>query len=208
MSTHCSAGVKAKVEYSFNGEQKHFYETDGPVEITTRSKGEDKPLLKLGSSATVPSTWGSASVYLYGIVFSEAAYPDCPSVYIEVPIGTATPGQTLTLIQTPRLNVCTNAHIMAVPELGYDNFDRQWKGPNVGIGLKENSDKCTIQIVNSNGYTFSKAGECPVKYEVTCGDECPKGSHKCTHKKYPGYCCVPCKEIGDRLKNLANKVGR
>jgi hypothetical protein len=207
MSTHCS-GSKAKVEYSFNENPKQIYETDGPIEITTRSEGEDKPLLKLGSSATVPSTWSGAEVYLYGIVFSAASYPDCPSVYIEVPIGSAAAGQTLTLIQTPRLNVCTNAYIMKVPELNYDNFDRQWKGPNVGIGLKENSNKCTIQIINSSGYTFSKAGECPVKYEVACGENCPEGSHKCTHNEYPGYCCVPCKETGDRLKNMANKVGR
>lgn len=45
-------------------------------------------------------------------------------------------------------------------------------------------------------------------YQIACDDDCPEGSHKCTHKKYPGYCCVPCKETGDRLKNMANKVGR
>jgi hypothetical protein len=207
MSTYCSENVKARIEYSFNGE-KQIYETEGPVEITTGSRGEDMPLLKLGSSATVPSTWGSASVWLYGTVFSAPNYPNCPSTYYEVAIGNATAGQILTLIQTPRLNVCTNAHVMAVPELGYNEFNRQWKGTDVGIGLKENSEKCTISIVNGNGYTFSKAGECPIKYEVSCGDDCPEGSHKCTHNKYPGYCCVPCKEVGDKLKNIALKVGR
>lgn len=207
MSTHCS-GSKAKIEYTFNGGQKQFYETDGPVEIATGNSNEDKPLLKLGSSAKVPSTWGGAEVYLYGIVFTAPSYPNCPSTYYEVSIGIATPEQTLTLIQTSRLNVCTNAHIMTVPELGYSNFDRQWNGASVGIGLKENTNKSIIQIVNNQGYAFSKAGELPLKYEVSCGNECPEGSHKCTHKKYPGYCCIPCKETGDRLKNIANKVGR
>lgn len=45
-------------------------------------------------------------------------------------------------------------------------------------------------------------------YKISCDDECPEGSHRCTHNKYPGYCCIPCKETGDRLKNMANKVGR
>ncbi|MBL1199901.1 MAG: hypothetical protein FWK04_12635 [Nostoc sp. GBBB01] len=204
MSTHCSVGSTSKVSYSFNGE-KQTYETVGPVEVTT-GEGSTSTLLKFGSSATVPTSWGGADVYLYGIVFTAPNYPNCPSDYIEILIGTAQPGQVLTLVQTPRANVCTNAYIMAIPQLNYDNFDRQWNGNGVGIGLKENTSKCTIQIVNSEGYTFSKAGECPIKYEVACDEECPEGSHKCIHKKYPGYCCVPCKEVGERIKNIASKV--
>jgi hypothetical protein len=45
-------------------------------------------------------------------------------------------------------------------------------------------------------------------YNVSCDDDCPEGFHKCTHNKFPGYCCVPCKATGDHLKNIANKVGR
>ncbi|MDZ8108986.1 MAG: hypothetical protein RM338_25640 [Nostoc sp. DedQUE12a] len=45
-------------------------------------------------------------------------------------------------------------------------------------------------------------------YEVSCDDDCPEGSHKCTHNKYPGYCCVPCKEVANRINNIAQKVGR
>ncbi|PHJ62797.1 hypothetical protein VF14_24525 [Nostoc linckia z18] len=44
-----------------------------------------------------------------------------------------------------------------------------------------------------------------ITVKVGC-DGCPEGSHKCTHNKYPGYCCVPCKEVGNRIKNIASKV--
>ncbi|MEH1971110.1 hypothetical protein [Nostoc sp.] len=57
-------------------------------------------------------------------------------------------------------------------------------------------------------YEDKKTIDHPPIYEVACGDNCPKGSHKCTHNKYPGYCCVPCKQVGDRLKNIASKVGK
>ncbi|MHC5759739.1 MAG: hypothetical protein ACYTXR_18480, partial [Nostoc sp.] len=63
-------------------------------------------------------------------------------------------------------------------------------------------------VSGSKLYEDKKAVTSPPIYEVACGENCPKGSHKCTHKAYPGYCCVPCKEVGDKLKNIANKVGR
>ncbi|WP_373525090.1 hypothetical protein [Nostoc sp.] len=68
--------------------------------------------------------------------------------------------------------------------------------------------KCKLTVKYNGSTIFEKIGKCPLDYEVICGDDCPKGSRKCTHPKYPGYCCVPCKETGDRLKNIANKAGR
>ncbi|HYX18769.1 MAG TPA: hypothetical protein VE944_31255 [Nostoc sp.] len=68
---------------------------------------------------------------------------------------------------------------------------------------------CSLKVNTVSGVNlFTVNGKCPVNFTVGCGDNCPEGSHKCTHNKYPGYCCVPCKEVGDRLKNMANKVGR
>ena len=207
MTTHCSQGAKAKIEYSFNG-QKQIYETVGAANVTTASEGNNTPLLKFGSTATVPSDWESADVYLYGIWYSSpAGTPNCPHEYLELFIGQASPGQVLTAVATPRFNVCDNAHTIAISQMNYSDTGRQWQGSDVGIGLKNNI-ACSIQIINSEGFIFTRSGECPINYEVSCGDDCPEGSHKCTHNKYPGYCCVPCKETGTRLKNMANKVGR
>ncbi|MBC1242069.1 hypothetical protein [Nostoc sp. 2RC] len=66
--------------------------------------------------------------------------------------------------------------------------------------------KCKLTIKSNGATIFEKTGKCPLEYQVTCGDECPEGSHKCTHKAYPGYCCVPCKEVAQRINNIANKV--
>jgi hypothetical protein len=68
--------------------------------------------------------------------------------------------------------------------------------------------ECEIKILKDGQIIFSDKGTCPLKFHVTCDDDCPEGSHKCTHNKYPGYCCVPCKEVGDKLKNIATIVGR
>lgn len=52
---------------------------------------------------------------------------------------------------------------------------------------------CSITIKDSTGATvFSRSGDCPVSFTVSCGDECPEGYCKCPTLKYPGYCCCKC----------------
>ncbi|MEH1810880.1 MAG: hypothetical protein V7K26_00065 [Nostoc sp.] len=88
-------------------------------------------------------------------------------------------------------------------------------GFSTGCGLPTISNKKFIpngndglvvkDSANNNMYIVA-VSEC--KYSVSCDKDCPEDSHKCIHKQYPGYCCVPCKKTGDRLKNIANKVGQ
>lgn len=83
--------------------------------------------------------------------------------------------------------------------------------PTPGLVTSGNCDclaQCEIKVIKDNKIIFSDKGDCPLKFTVTCDDDCPENSHKCKHNKYPGYCCIPCKQTGDRLKNIANKVGR
>ncbi|MEA5624109.1 hypothetical protein [Nostoc sp. UHCC 0251] len=74
--------------------------------------------------------------------------------------------------------------------------------------IRQYSSDWVLSVIDANGKTITRKYPTEPRYEISCNDDCPEGSHKCTHKKYPGYCCVPCKEVGDRLKNMANKVGR
>jgi hypothetical protein len=68
------------------------------------------------------------------------------------------------------------------------------------------NDGLVVKDANGNNLYVVAVSEC--NYSVSCDDDCPEGSHKCTHNKYPGHCCVPCQEVGDKLKNIASKVGR
>lgn len=76
------------------------------------------------------------------------------------------------------------------------------------LKLTTSSIQTQVTINDSQGKTIVVSASGTAAWKVTCDEECPEGSHKCTHNKYPGYCCVPCKEVGDKLKNIANKVGR
>ncbi|MEH2066983.1 MAG: hypothetical protein V7K47_02225 [Nostoc sp.] len=72
----------------------------------------------------------------------------------------------------------------------------------------DNNGTCSYQVtlgrgISVNGKVYPSDDH---QYTVSCDDECPEGYHKCKHNQYPGYCCVPCKEVGNRLKNIASKV--
>jgi hypothetical protein len=74
--------------------------------------------------------------------------------------------------------------------------------------IRQYSPDWILSVIDATGKIMTRKYSTEPTYTVACNDECPEGSHKCTHDKYPGYCCVPCKEVGDKLKNIANKVGR
>ena len=64
------------------------------------------------------------------------------------------------------------------------------------------SNICAITILNNNVKIFSDSGQCSCNYTVACGNECPDGYVKCHSDSYPGYCCLPCNDIEDRIDAL------
>lgn len=65
-----------------------------------------------------------------------------------------------------------------------------------------------VTVSDLNGRIHQETHPKTANWKVSCDDDCPPGFHKCTHKQYPGYCCVSCKDVGERLKNIASKVGK
>ncbi|MDZ8227529.1 hypothetical protein [Nostoc sp. ChiVER01] len=68
--------------------------------------------------------------------------------------------------------------------------------------------ECIIRIRNKEGkLLFKDSGQCPITFTVKCAkDKCPPGYVQCDTPKYPGFCCIPCKETGTKLKNIASTV--
>lgn len=75
-------------------------------------------------------------------------------------------------------------------------------------GDKPPSNICQIRVKDSSGkLLFSDSGKCSITYKVACGN-CPP--NQCEHKTnaYPGYCCVNCSSVRDKLNSLTNKAKR
>lgn len=61
-------------------------------------------------------------------------------------------------------------------------------------------------IVSHQGQEiFSDYGEAPGTFSVAC-EGCPEGTIRCEQPGYPGYCCLPCDPIAQRINNLAARI--
>ncbi|MGD1909564.1 MAG: hypothetical protein ACFB2X_01455 [Rivularia sp. (in: cyanobacteria)] len=68
-------------------------------------------------------------------------------------------------------------------------------------------DGCKLKIFNHQGKVlYEEEGDCPLTFEVTCDDDCPSGHIKCNSNKYPGYCCVNCKDFTSKIRSLGSKL--
>ncbi|KJH71230.1 hypothetical protein [Aliterella atlantica] len=66
----------------------------------------------------------------------------------------------------------------------------------------------TFIVTDNKGSTLTRIYQSSPQYTVTCDDECPPGTTKCLSTNYPGYCCLPCKEIAGEIKAIASQVRR
>ena len=66
----------------------------------------------------------------------------------------------------------------------------------------------TVKITDESGVIYEKffPGDKEPVVEVSCDDECPEGYIKCSSDKYPGYCCIPCKETASKIRAIGNKL--
>jgi len=60
---------------------------------------------------------------------------------------------------------------------------------------------CELKVSYDGKLIFRDTGKCPGNFEVSC-DGCPPGHLKCPSTNYPGYCCIPCKEIRAELAGM------
>lgn len=202
----CNPGEKARVNYNFNGTSETYETKNTPIQVTTESSVTIGSITKYGLTATVPDGWDSAIVYVCGTAYNNPA--TCTFIYIDYQVGTALKNQELTLIPQARSG-CLDAHWMSIPAIGWGDFDTQWKGNNAAvIGLRENKLKCRLTITHADNSKFIVTGDCPLTYEVACGDSCPPGYCKCECDNYPGYCCLKTDDISYELRMARNDVRR
>lgn len=65
---------------------------------------------------------------------------------------------------------------------------------------------CTIKVLHKGQVIFIDKGDCPITFNVTCGEECPPGTTKCRKSDFPGYCCLPCSSTAAEIINIKNIV--
>lgn len=65
---------------------------------------------------------------------------------------------------------------------------------------------CKLVISHQGKILYEETGECPLDFNVVCDRDCPPGHLKCNSNKYPGYCCLPCKDTASKIRALGAKL--
>ncbi|MBE9191440.1 hypothetical protein IQ230_14000 [Gloeocapsopsis crepidinum LEGE 06123] len=81
---------------------------------------------------------------------------------------------------------------------------RSWELVPIDSDSYENSYQLTV--TDSQGIKYKVTGKEKPTYNVACDGDCPEGTIRCKSKGYPGYCCIPCKEVANRINNLAARI--
>ncbi len=68
-----------------------------------------------------------------------------------------------------------------------------------------NPEKCSIVVTYNNLTIFKDQGDCPLEFEVKCGN-CPEGQEEHKISVYPGYCCMDCASIKQEIISIRNTV--
>jgi hypothetical protein len=66
-------------------------------------------------------------------------------------------------------------------------------------------ERCSIQITYNGLTIFQDQGNCPLTFNVSCGN-CPPGTEEHQINVYPGYCCFDCNSIANDIRGLTNIV--
>ncbi|WP_414579595.1 hypothetical protein [Anabaena sp. CCY 9402-a] len=191
MTLQCSGASKAKVSYkNENGVDSVFETTNVPItvecEVIPRTGRYIYTVFFTGyfagSCNAGNGEYGgefTADSYTTGTDTPFPTYENCPAFKYEFFIdGTKT------------------SQIKVTP----DRSISQRNNPNYSEGGKY------LTIKNAQGVQIFKKQVKDCNYKISCGDDCPDGQIKCTHNKYPGYCCIPCQSTASKINNLASKT--
>jgi len=187
--SYCNIGDKPKVYFQFNNEGQQIYQSNvAPIDV---------------SSQTVPLNVSSQyNTNGYQITFNspQGAYGQIQIVVVDYQLFTyqgvnyiyGIPcGETSFPAKTPEYGAVITSPVVI--------------DTTVHCPPSNTKKKCNIQVFNSGSVIFQAQGDCPVTFQVACGN-CPGGQMESSSPNYPGYCCLDCGSIEGQLSQLINQI--
>ncbi|MBE9191400.1 hypothetical protein IQ230_13800 [Gloeocapsopsis crepidinum LEGE 06123] len=186
---YCSGHNKAIVTYKLGSTAKQVYETDKtPIEVTAYQK-------RVAATNSFKNEGFGINFYspnnrnwVTWIVHDYAFYP------IE---NYAYPAISPWFCDRFDFNRNSSTKELSGPSIALDTLTilPDLKCPN------PLTSRCYIEIKHKGLIIFQDQGDCPATFTVQCGD-CPEDTIRCKCKEYPGYCCLPCKDVAGKINNI------
>lgn len=196
---YCKSGEKATVNYSFKGVSKSYVvaANNTPIDVNTYQK-------RINAGGTFST--GGFTVRFYS-PNNRATVAWAVHDYLVYP--------------SPDFDYGVNYEGISPWFCGDFDFLRDADGKPRGTGVDITTierlstptctapltaNRCSIEVKSKGIIIFQDQGECPVSFNVICGEDCPSGTLKCPQSGYPGYCCLPCDEIAAGIKAITTHV--
>lgn len=221
--SYCTVGDTPRVTYSFSGQATPsvYVSSDSPIEVTTNDLGSlanggqgvciiynyywevdfftRSSNQFLGRSGYPPNFSPNNQYAVRGPIAGLRARTTPISTHVEIACrGTANESCTPGTVWREVYALVTDNVLKNPALLGFYST-----APNSNLGPAAPQ---TEIIVTANGLTiFNDQGNTPCTFTVQCG-KCPPGTVECSSPGYPGYCCIPCASMAQRINNLANKL--
>lgn len=229
--SYCKLGQKPTITYSFKNSTKQTYKTDlSPIDVQIIPVSFNDVLL---NQCTCEQYFVGFSYSGYSIInnkvepFFDSVYVprsdyliDSYAVWGQVKgIRVARNGvdykeQIQVLCRGYSVNICSQNYIwVRFKTNSYGSiftyldatFNNIIKDPNPTKKCGNIDSYCEIHIKYNDQVIFQDRGLYPINFDVQCGD-CPEGTIRCEQPGYPGYCCLPCDPIAQRINNLAARL--
>lgn len=196
MPCHCDDAKKAKIYISpSKGEQTVILSEKPPAcyEIV-----EESPCWEYGGEGLTSNCEASGTVFTH---FHRGSKP-------KFEVRTSPPNTNFA--------GCSFAFVILDGESNYPSYEgggapgttfvRQTEGENCSTETGEAGFTITVTDESGTIYENFFPGKDKPIVEAACDDNCPKGYLKCKSNKYPGYCCLPCKQTANKIRALGAKL--
>lgn len=207
--SYCEGKSKAKVNYQFPGGLKDTYVSDSPpIDVVVESVNPEQILTQSTTNSTfdgsTQTTYNfsinapdpvpdNADVFLIsgrwddiGSIgsFTSPNIPNQHNVYDGIPLHIGRSGIVKGTVTNTIIGQCSLT------------ISLQWR-LSTQYGLKVLKDGVILHQVTGNGYP---------KFDVSCDEGCPPHHIRCEITSYPGFCCISCESIAQRINNLAARI--
>lgn len=210
--SHCTEGQKPKVIYKFaNGVEREFNSKYAPIEVITSNKplrGSDN----FGGTAYTIEFWQDDPFTGYFSRLENIIDWEVYQIYKQVfeRVG-------YKWYRYISFWVCGENDWRRSGNNNTKTDQRPWGNKATIIfqpetlqiiptgGCPSAINKCSIKVLYKGLVIHQDQGDCPVTYRVKCGN-CEENEIECKSNHYPGFCCIPCSEVVNRLNTMSNKL--
>lgn len=203
MTEYCQGKSKARVNFTNSKGVKETVVADAPVIVRCGSGSVNSADFSHNMKAPIFKTFDRQITGIENIGGIWNADAQSPGLYPDLPCpmpGTIPVHQVRPDVDAKTM-IITGNRLECEFDLAGFYFD------NGGVcSYRVSFGKVVFKVISNSKLVYQEEfSKCPA-FTVGCDDDCPPHHIRCETISHPGYCCLSCKEVAQRINNLAARI--